>query len=1327
VTVTRQNDPGSFSESLSYAYTPVSGVSVPTGTDAISNIQSLSRSLTSAGGQTIESDQYFNLTGVTYSASSFHLGTANTNYYATTYGYDTDGNQNKVVDPNGTITRTVYDGQGRLVSTWVGTNDTPTTGWWSPTNNAGSNMVEVSSNVYDNGGVGDGDLTQTTQYPGGGQTPRVTDMYYDWRDRQVEAKSGVLLNSDGSENLTAENDGTNRPITYTVYDNLGEAVEQDTYDGDGVAITSTNGVPDAPDSSLLVAKTTTSYDDQGRVYQMDQFSVTPGTGAVGDALVSNTYYDHDGNVIAQSSPSGQWTKTAYDGADRAIATYTTDGGVLAGATIDWVTADSVANDVVLSETDTAYDSDGNAIETEDRERLPGDPQTGAGSTGELGFPASTDEPAAMVYIVATYYDAADRPIASVNVGANDGGLYFRPSGGSIPTSDDTTLVTTTAYGADGLPSVVTDPRGIQSLTEHDLLGRTTETIAAWDGTTSATPTSDTNQTTKYTYDGNGDETSMTAVMPSGQPSQTTDYVYASGSSGIGGGIFSNDLLAKVEYPNATTGAASTAASDDVSYTYDALGEQTGMTDQNGTTHDYNYDVLGRQTLDSVTTLGSGVDGTVMALGTNYNSQGLPYQETSYSNANGTGVVNQDQDVYNGLGQLAGEYQSVSGAVNTSTTPEVQYGYSDPDIGSRQTSMTYPNGRLVDYVYDSGLDNAIGRVSAIADAAGSDVGTLQSYTYQGLGTIVGETNGNGVTETITLDGFGRTAELKYVNTFTSGTVDDFAYGYDRDGNVLYQNNLLNGNFSQLYHANSTSTGDDITAYDPLNRLAGFEQGTLSASGNNGATLDTVASPNQSQSWNLNAVGDQNSVTTGNTTVSNNTNAKNELTTNGNSTLTYDNDGNALTDENDQSYTYDAWNRQVTVKNSSGATIATYSYDPTSRRITESTGNTTTAIYFTNQWQDIEERQGGIVTRQNVWGDGYVNQLVERDDNSASGSVGIAGSGLGERLYAQQDLNWSVTSLLDSSGNVAERMSYLPYGAVTFLNADYAGITDSYAWNVLFQGGELDAPTGNYRFERRDYSPTTGRWYEQDPSGYQDNVDLFGFTNGNPVGSVDPTGLDTISPNPAESDPDYAGALKEAIAQANASLSLWHPFSYKGYSTGYGQGTVYSPFRDPGGAGPDDGITFMTKRAIQLSGRNDPSSWTITYSPVSGLFGDRTAIRLIDVILQLSPINNVPLGGMHVTGIGKVAKGWTYTPVVQDLQDYKYTIHFNYPGAPCDDVEEKWAVAYGANPEEEAQPFQYGTIDQRLNSQPRIKGFPSADPPQPDEPTPPPYSPPPEEIP
>ena len=533
-----------------------------------------------------------------------------------------------------------------------------------------------------------------------------------------------------------------------------------------------------------------------------------------------------------------------------------------------------------------------------------------------------------------------------------------------------------------------------------------------------------------------------------------------------------------------------------------------MTDQNGTTHQYSYDVLGRQTLDAVTTLGSGVDGTVRAIGATYNSQGLPFQQTSYSDAAATTVVNQVQDVYNGLGQLVTEYQAHSGSVNTSTTPSVGYAYSDPSLGSRQTSMTYPNGRVLNTIYNTGLDTAIGRVSALADAGGSAAGTDQSYVYQGLGTIVGTTDGNGVVETTTLDTFGRTAEMKYVNA-SSVTTDDFAYGYDRNGNVLYKNNLLSSTNSELYHANSAVSGDNNTAYDPLNRLTGFSRGTLSSSGNNGTALDTVTSPSGSQSWNLNAVGDQASVMTNGTTTANSTNAKNELTANGSNSLTFDHNGNTTTDENGQSTTYDAWNHAITVKNSGGTTIASYSYDPQGRRITEAAGGVTTDIYFTNQWQAIEERQGGTVTRQDVWGQGYVNQLVERDDNSTSGSLGITRSGFGRRLYGQQDANWSVTSLVDASGTVVHRMTYLPYGVVTFLTASWSPGTDAYGQTVLFQGGRLETATGNYIFDYRDYDPATGSWSEQDPAGTSFSYNRYGFGGNNPVNGVDPLGLFTVT--------------------------------------------------------------------------------------------------------------------------------------------------------------------------------------------------------------------------
>ncbi|HWE03568.1 MAG TPA: hypothetical protein VG326_14275 [Tepidisphaeraceae bacterium] len=415
--------------------------------------------------------------------------------------------------------------------------------------------------------------------------------------------------------------------------------------------------------------------------------------------------------------------------------------------------------------------------------------------------------------------------AEEDVGTNGGSSWSLPS--SPDASDATHLLTTYGYDAAGNQNLVKDPRGIQSLTVFDMLSRQTQTIAAY---TDGVATSDTNQTTESTYDGNDHVLTMTAIMPTGQPDQTTAYIYGVGESG---GLFSNDLINKTEYPDSTTGAASTSAANDVSYTYDNLGETLDETDQNGTNHTYSYNPLGQMTLDSITTLGTGVDGSVMALGYTYNDLGLPYQQTSYSNAAGTTAVNQDQNVYNGLQQLTGEYQAVGGAVNTSSSPEVQYVYNSPTYGSNLAEMIYPNGRILLYGYDNNaLDTAIGRVDYLADDNGSGSPTtphLVDYTYLGFSTIVGQADGNGVAQSTALDPFGRVAETKYVNTATSTSTDDFQYGYDADGNVLYKNNLVNSAFSELYHANSSASGDDSSAYDPLNRLTGFSRGTLSASG------------------------------------------------------------------------------------------------------------------------------------------------------------------------------------------------------------------------------------------------------------------------------------------------------------------------------------------------------------------------------------------------------------------------------------------------------------------------------------------------------------------
>lgn len=140
--------------------------------------------------------------------------------------------------------------------------------------------------------------------------------------------------------------------------------------------------------------------------------------------------------------------------------------------------------------------------------------------------------------------------------------------------------------------------------------------------------------------------SQTSVVPGGT-NQTTAWIYGVSFSS-GDTIDSTDIVGAVEYPDPSTGDPS--SSYETTTTVDAQGQTLTSTDENGTVHSYEYDPLGRVILDQVQSLGSGVDGTVMSIGTQYDAQGNPYLVTSY---NGSGsIVNQVEDLYNGFGQLS---------------------------------------------------------------------------------------------------------------------------------------------------------------------------------------------------------------------------------------------------------------------------------------------------------------------------------------------------------------------------------------------------------------------------------------------------------------------------------------------------------------------------------------------------------------------------------------------------------------------------------------------------------------------------------------------------
>jgi RHS repeat-associated protein len=442
---------------------------------------------------------------------------------------------------------------------------------------------------------------------------------------------------------------------------------------------------------------------------------------------------------------------------------------------------------------------------------------------------------------------------------------------------------------------------------------------------------------------------------------------------------------------------------------------------------------------------------------------------------------------------------------------VQYAYQEMGSGannSRLISMTYPNGRVLNYNYGSGLDTSISRLTSLSDSSG----TLEVYSYLGADTVVqrahpqndvnltyikqgNELNGDAGDQYTGLDRFGRVVDQRWINAVTQVHTDRFQYAYDRDSNALYKNNVVNSAFSELYHASGAGNG-----YDPLNQLVAFSRGTLSASPTGGGVLDTVASPSHSQSWTLDVLGNWASLTTDGTTQTRTHNQQNEVTGVGSNTLTFDNNGNLTTDETGKTMIYDAWNRLVQGKAPGGAILSSYGYDGLGRRVSETSGGTTRDLYYSEQWQLLEERISGQARVQYVWSPFGTDTLVERDrDPTGSGT-------LSERLYVQQDANGDVSALVDTSGNVVERYVYDPYGLVSYLSPSWSALGSSaYGMVYLHQGLRLDVGAGWYDNRARAYSPTLGRFAQMDPAGLGPDSNPYRYLANGPNNATDPSGL------------------------------------------------------------------------------------------------------------------------------------------------------------------------------------------------------------------------------
>ncbi len=320
----------------------------------------------------------------------------------------------------------------------------------------------------------------------------------------------------------------------------------------------------------------------------------------------------------------------------------------------------------------------------------------------------------------------------------------------------------------------------------------------------------------------------------------------------------------------------------------------------------------------------------------------------------------------------------------------------------------------------------------------------------------------------------------------------------------------------------------TRYDGLHRLVDMQRGRLTA-GKDAIETSTLAF---AQQWQLDETGnwpnfkeDEDGDQAWNLEQDRTHNPGNEITDITNTTgppwitPAYDPAGNMTTIPKPAvlgeplTATYDAWNRLVKIEEPDGQgglrTLQKNAYDGRNFRIVrqdfaDGSLQASSHLYYTNQWQVIEQRQGATpdtapAERQFIWGQRYIDDLILRDRDTTADTT------LDERLYALQDANWNVVALVHPTGDPLERYVYSAYGVVTVYDGTWTNTRSesSYANVTLYTGRELDGETGLYHYRNRYYNTELGRFVTRDP--LQTSENLYAYAYHQPTGILDWSGL------------------------------------------------------------------------------------------------------------------------------------------------------------------------------------------------------------------------------
>ncbi len=507
------------------------------------------------------------------------------------------------------------------------------------------------------------------------------------------------------------------------------------------------------------------------------------------------------------------------------------------------------------------------------------------------------------------------------------------------------------------------------------------------------------------------------------------------------------------------------------FTFDLLNRRTRKTYADGSHHDWTYDAVGN--LTGLTTPGGQVmaatfDNRNRLTVTSWSDGVTPTVTRTYDGAGRLLTLNSQPSTlsysYDSANQLASETQAVFGQAACTV------GYTYNEDGDR-ASLSYPGGSAIGYTYTS--RNELSSVTADGPPP------LASYAYDLAGRRASKSLENGTTTSYTYDDANRLVSLDHNKVGVSFAKFDYAY------------NVVSNRTSRTETNTGVPPASDAYTYDAVDQVAGVAYASgrsvgyfYDPMGNRTNVTDTAAPQPESASYTANNL--------------------NQYTLVDGNTPTYDLNGNLTSNRSVSgliwTYTYDARNRLLSA--SSVQSAVTFTYDARDRCVSRTINGT--AIFLTyDSWSLIEERDNtGVLQKSYVHG-------AQTDEVLA-----VIRTTLPSPVFYHQDGLGNVTSLTDSAGGLLERYTYNAFGAPTLLDANGAPLSRSSVGNrLLFTGREWVAEVSLYDYRNRYYSVELGRWLSNDPIGEEGGLNLYGYVHNNALNQTDAFGLqdDLLSPH------------------------------------------------------------------------------------------------------------------------------------------------------------------------------------------------------------------------